>query len=103
MNVKEEIQKLKQKFPQLEIVTIEYHGSGDSFEEFWGIESTPKIDINQNDIEDLLWYAIEHSEADFNNDGSKGSITINLIEEQLTIDNYWLSIEENPSGIKIIN
>jgi hypothetical protein len=94
---------LKNKFPNLEQINIEYHGSGDSFGDFWNLTTIPESNIEQSDIEDLLWYAIENSEADFNNEGSEGEIVINLKDEKLTIDNYWIVYEREPTGEKEIN
>ena len=66
MNVKQTIKDLKVKFPNINKISIEYIGSGDSFEDFWNLETTPESDIEQSDIEDLLWYAIDNSDANFN-------------------------------------
>jgi hypothetical protein len=102
MNVKQTIKDLKVKFPEIEEIKIEYRGSGDSFEDFWNLESTPESDIQQEDVEDLLWYAIDNSDANFNNDGSEGEIIIDLVNEKLSIDNYWITYERKPSGLKEI-
>lgn len=100
MNVKEEIKKLKEQFPEVSKINIEYRGSGDSFEDFWNLESTPESNIQQSDIEDLLWYAIDNSEANFNNEGSEGEIIIDLEKEEMSIDNYWIVYEREPTGMK---
>ena len=102
MNVKETIKSLKNKFPGTMEIKIEYRGSGDSFEDFWNLESIPESNIQQEDVEDLLWYAIDNSEANFNNEGSEGEIIIDLINEKLSIDNYWIVYEREPSGLKEI-
>jgi hypothetical protein len=102
MNVKQAIKDLKIKFPTIEKINIEYNGSGDSFNDFWNLESIPESNIEQEDVEDLLWYAIDNSEANFNNEGSEGEIIIDLVNEKLSIDNYWIVYEREPSGLKEI-
>lgn len=102
MNVKQTIKDLKVKFPNINKISIEYIGSGDSFEDFWNLETTPESDIEQSDIEDLLWYAIDNSEANFNDEGSEGEIIIDLVNEKLSIDNYWIVYEREHSGLKEI-
>ena len=102
MNVKQAIKDLKIKFPTIEKINIEYNGSGDSFNDFWNLESIPESIIEQEDVEDLLWYAIDNSEANFNNEGSEGEIIIDLVNEKLSIDNYWIVYEREPSGLKEI-
>jgi len=101
MNVKEEIKKLKQQFPEVTKINIEYKGSGDSFEDFWNLETIPDSNIQQEDIENLLWYAIDNSDANFNNEGSEGEIIIDLENEKMFIDNYWIIYEKEPSGLKV--
>ena len=99
--ITKKISDLGAKYPTLENVSIEYHGSGDSFEEFWNTETTPDgIDITEKDMEELLDYALEHSDADFNNDGSDGTIIIDFIKKEMSIDNYWKEMVSRPSGIK---
>ena len=93
--VKDEVKRLKDLYPKLKSLTINYNGAGDSFNEFWNFnpvweEEVPfseQIDWNV-DFEELLWYAINNSEADFNNDGSEGEILIDLENSTLSIDNY---------------
>lgn len=102
MNVKQAIKDLKIKFPTIEKINIEYNGSGDSFNDFWNLESIPESNIEQEDVEDLLWYAIDNSEANFNDEGSEGEIIIDLVNEKLSIDNYWIVYEREPSGLKEI-
>lgn len=99
MNVKEEIKNLKIKFPEVKEIKIEYTGSGDSFDDFWNLITTPESNIEQSDIEDLLWYAIENSDANFNNEGSEGEIIIDLDNEKMSIDNYWIIYDKQSSGL----
>jgi hypothetical protein len=102
---KASLAQLKEDFPEVLKINVQYMGSGDSFEDFWdqtveckdGKDST----IDQSEYEDLLWYAIENSDADFNNDGSEGTITIDLENQKLSIDNYYRVMETNASGNKV--
>lgn len=99
MNVKQAIKDLKIKFPTIEKINIEYNGSGDSFNDFWNLESIPESNIEQEDVEDLLWYAIDNSEANFNNEGSEGEIIIDLVNEKMSIDNYWIIYDKQSTGL----
>ena len=99
MNVKQTIKDLKVKFPNINKISIKYMGSGDSFEDFWNLETTPESDIEQSDIEDLLWYAIDNSDANFNNEGSEGEIIIDLDNEKMSIDNYWIIYDKQSTGL----
>ena len=99
MNVKQTIKDLKVKFPNINKISIEYIGSGDSFEDFWNLKTTPESDIEQSDIEDLLWYAIDNSDANFNNEGSEGEIIIDLDNEKMSIDNYWIIYDKQSTGL----
>ena len=99
MNVKEEIKNLKLEFPEVKEIRVNYTGSGDSFDDFWSLITIPESKINQSDVEDLLWYAIENSEADFNNEGSEGEIIIDLDNEKMSIDNYWIIYDKQSTGL----
>lgn len=105
MNIKEQLQSLANKYPNLKIVRISYNGSGDNFDDFYDIEVTEgtykdnDLDNFMTDAADLLNYALDNSEADFNNDGSRGIITFNFNRMVLSIDNYWNEMIEHASGI----
>lgn len=101
------MQELHQKYPLLLSATISYEGSGDDFGSFWESdfkysEVTPRNTYDEvsfiNDADTLLWHAIENSDADFNNDGSDGTITLDFTNYTMTIDNYWKEIVSNASG-----
>lgn len=100
MTIKEQIEKLKEKFPTVQSFIAEYSGSGDQFDEMWEVEtkSTDDKQLTCEDVEDLLWYAINHSEANFNNDGSKGTVTIDFENKKLSIDNYYYVSSTEASG-----
>lgn len=100
MNIKKELANLKHKHPEITLLEIRYQGAGDSFEEFYSLETTPEdIKITQEEIEDILWYAIENSDADFNNDGSNGAIVFDFNDGTVSIDNYYITREEIASGL----
>lgn len=101
MNIKQTIKDLKIKFPDVEVINIEYRGSGDSFEDFWNLESVPTSNIQQEDIEDLLWHIIDNSDANFNNEGSEGTIQIDLKNEKASIDNYYIVYDREASGERV--
>jgi hypothetical protein len=102
MNVKQALQKLSEKFPDAKVVKVSYQGSGDSFEDFYDVEvEEGKLKKDDEFIEaadGLLWYAIEHSAADFNNEGSEGSIKFDFENMKLSIDNYYYERVSSPSG-----
>ena len=91
LTIKEEIAKIKHILPDIKKITVDYNGAGDSFSDFYGLTFEPeqKLELNLEFLEDLLWVAIEASEADFNNDGSQGVITIDFEEETITVENEW--------------
>ena len=113
--------KIKKEIPSLSIIRVEYEGSGDSFGDFYSYNykqiepkelnieniytdkesfSSFKLLTNSEigdlligglDIDDLLWYALNSSEADFNNGGSQGTITIDLVKLTIDVDNNYKS------------
>lgn len=104
LNVRKEIRKLELEYPHLSNIVISYEGSGDSFSDFYETicylpdntaDTNTKIDIEEGTpINELLWYCIQHSEADFNNDGSRGEITIDLKNKTIELQNYSIHVEE---------
>ena len=103
MDIQESIKKIKELYPDAEQIIIEYNGSGDSFSDFYNCYFLPdniriEPDMNNPTLNDLLWYAIENSDADFNNDGSEGEIIIDLVNNKVSIDNYYIVQEREPSG-----
>lgn len=73
------------QYPDQELIEIEYNGSDDSFEGF---------DNNDTDFEDLAYAIFEELNADFNNEGSKGTITIDVVNKNLKFDNYYIVYSE---------
>lgn len=91
MKIEEKLQEIKNQYPELTNAEISYKGSGDSFEDFYtmkfysnGILLEYDNEIwNNTSFEELCWHAIENSNADFNDDGSRGIITFDF--ENLTM------------------
>lgn len=105
LTIKDVIREIGDRFLFTKSVSVSYEGSGDSFDDFWAIQVEYKDKdgkdnnkIQVGDVEDLLWYAIEHSEADFNNEGSTGEIEIDFVNGTLKINNYYIVRESVPSG-----
>jgi hypothetical protein len=102
---------LQGKYPNLSKFEISYQGSGDSFDSFDDYTAYDKkgnVDLplssqleklfETDDFEAILWKIIDSSEADFNNDGSRGTITFDLEEDKIVIDNYYYEMVTNSSG-----
>lgn len=88
------LQELKLKYPDKKLIKVSYNGSGDSFDSMW---VTNDLDVKEEDIEDIAWLLIERSNADFNNEGSEGDISIDLETMQVELDNYYIYYERNLS------
>lgn len=111
--MKKYIQELAERFPDVRRISVEYYGSGDSFDSFNdltfekndGTTSDYSSDwkqrselLNETAMNGLLWDAIERSEADFNNDGSRGYVHINLDNTTLEVENYYIVQSEELGG-----
>lgn len=100
-------QNMRMDYPGVKEIKIFYYGSGDSFED-WNIEEvdgeySDKCNNFTEKYTDLLDQALEHSDANFNDDGCDGYITVNIENETLTIDNYYKEEVYTPSGIIRLN
>ena len=111
--MKKYIQELAERFPDVRRISVEYYGSGDSFDSFNdltfekndGTTSDYSSDwrqrselLNETAMNGLLWDAIERSDADFNNDGSRGYVHINLDNTTLEVENYYIVQSEELGG-----
>lgn len=77
----------KTKHPTIEYVSVGFDGGGDSFNQFWDVNCTPETEVKEEDVSDILWWAIRtQGEADFNNEGAEGMINIDLKEDTVTIE-----------------
>ena len=96
---------LKEKYPNAKRINISYYGGGDSFDsfDFNDIDGEWNRDFDTSKYNDLLFAALDMSEANFNNEGSTGTIIINLENESITVDNYYREIQEVPTGEITLN
>lgn len=62
---------------------IRFNGSGDSFNEFYNYDIADDV---FSAMDKLIWKLIDDTDANFNNDGCEGTITINTKERKVTID-----------------
>ena len=89
------IKKIKQAHPTISSISVQFEGSGDSFSDFynhnvltWSAGTFSTFEGGMSaigfDIDDLFWKIIEEDgRADFNNEGSRGSIYIDFKEGYL--------------------
>lgn len=101
-----------EKYPGLKKAEVTYNGSGDSFEGFWDMnfEFTGPNQKKMNEAkysatfmenaEDILHHALDNSEANFNDEGSEGTIYINFENGTMSIDNYYFTTQSYPSGTR---
>lgn len=102
-NKKEVIALLKERFPNAAIIEIEYTGAGDNFDSFYacyvmdenghsvvkdGSEEQEAIDI----AADYMFHIMDNAnnQPDFNNDGSEGKVTFDLINRVVTLEVVYL-------------
>jgi len=107
-NIKNISKQIMEKHPDVAIIECMFNGCGDSFSDFNDVTIKDKngSDINgENDpyeknreiFEDLFWNIIEYDgRANFNDDGSEGNITIDLINNKIKIEvSYFESISQS--------
>lgn len=106
MSHKKYIQQLAERFPDVKRISVDYYGAGDSFDSFNDLifenkegQASPLLSfdykervslLNESAMNGLLWDAIERSDADFNNEGSRGYVHINLDTITLEVENYYV-------------
>ena len=112
MSYKKFIESLAERFPDVKKISVQYYGSGDSFDSFDDITFETKDGspyqhnnwndnyalLNENEMNGLLWDALERSGADFNNDGSRGYVHIDLEKITLEVENYYIVQSEEFGG-----
>jgi hypothetical protein len=82
-------------------ISVNYEGSGDSFDSFYSCSVDYKF-LEEPGVDDLLWKVIEQTKADFNNEGSRGTITFHLDTCSISIQNYWIvQIEEESDNLTL--
>ena len=111
MSYKKYIEDLALRFPNVKKISVDYYGAGDSFESFNDLNFETKDDkpfhydwkdrnglLNETEMNGLLWDAIEKSDADFNNEGSRGYVHIDLENTTLEVENYYIVQSEELGG-----
>lgn len=113
MTKKEIISGLVKLLPGAQKVILRYEGSGDSFDSF---NSIAVLDDQGVNIEDLETYNVEtdvinhigdymfdtifpsaECEPNFNDEGSSGTITFDLLNKVIILENtYWEDVTEYP-------
>ena len=86
---------MKSQYPGLLGVSVDFYGAGDSFDDFSDVlfegVAPPNPLTFVEDHEDLFFHALEQSDANFNNDGSSGTVRIDL-GDTLSVD---VTVEHN--------
>lgn len=108
-NKQEVCKQLKEMYPDIAKVEISYSGSGDSFGDFYNIDAYNSEDksINishgqlQDVVEDYCFHIFDMSgQPNFNDEGSEGTITIDVDNMVTTLDNYEVYRETRSTGIE---
>lgn len=87
--LKELLINLKKKYPDIKKVEIDFEGSGDSFSDFYehriefydvvvGIKDIIEKEFIEEVSENVLWDIMNRTDANFNNEGSRGTICIDF-------------------------
>lgn len=113
MTKKEILAGLAKLLPGAQKVVLSYEGSGDNFDSFNSIVVLNDQDENMGDLEtyEIETHVINHigdymfdvifpqaeCSPDFNNEGSSGIITFDLLNRVITLENsYWIDDTEYP-------
>lgn len=101
--------QLKELNPNIAKVEISYSGSGDSFGDFYNLDAYDtdgkSIAISQGEIQNIVEdYCFEvfdkSGQPNFNDEGSEGTITIDVDNLITTLDNYEVYRETRSTGIE---
>lgn len=104
---KEVLAQLAEKFPAATKFTIEYNGSGDSFDSFYNFDAEDaggkSLPINENDFmgiaEDFIFDIFERSgNPNFNDDGSEGTVEFDMVNKVVTLHNFWIIRDTQSTG-----
>lgn len=115
--MEEKLRKLAELLPEVEQVAVDYYGSGDSFDGFNNIWTSPEVAMTseiRHLVEEIAWDGIERSDANFNDDGCEGEVTIKLrpnfsidvevnhhVTETEPGDGYFWESEEGPVDLDV--
>jgi hypothetical protein len=111
---KETLAGLAEAFPGVASFEIGFQGAGDNFDSFYDYTAYDAegkvIDIhsgfsNENKFlqiaEDYIWYVMDnaHNQPDFNNDGSDGTVTFDMVNKVVTLQvNYQEDVTPDYDG-----
>jgi hypothetical protein len=111
---KETLAELAEKFPGVASFEIGFQGAGDNFDSFYdytAYDAEGKVIEpfsgyqNENSFlhvaEEYIWYIMDnaHSQPDFNNDGSDGTVTFDMVNKVVTLQvNYNEDVTEDYDG-----
>lgn len=105
---REILKELKNEFPTVSKIEVDYEGSGDSFDDFYNtkVEYTDNKELDDEKIKDFvfsklddpIWECIKNSGADFNNEGCRGTVTIDLDNLEIKCDCYGYYTETKFEG-----
>lgn len=100
--IKEKLEELSKKYPNVNSVDFNYYGSGDSFDSY-DVDVLPAgEEVENSDFEDLFWVMVEKADSNFNNDGSRGTVSFDLKGKTVEINDYYIYTEEGlNANIKI--
>lgn len=91
------LRDIKRRNPDLKSISIDFSGSGDSFDGYGDLEVYgelfPGETLMENDLQDILEYSVEHSDADFNNDGTRGTVEIDFCEMTINVNTEYYVTE----------
>ena len=113
MTKKEVIAGLAELVPGAQKVVLRYEGGGDDFDSFSDLVVLDDQDKNIGDLEtyeneqtiikltqDYIFdviFAQAVCSPDFNNEGSSGTVTFDLLNRVITLENsYWTDVTEYP-------
>lgn len=93
--MQEALRMLAKQYPSSTRIVATYYGAGDSFESFTSITDDLGNSVGVN--EDVLWYALDKSDVNFNDDGCEGEIEIFLrptLHISVAVRHYVTSTED---------
>lgn len=97
MNFREMLEEIKKDYPAAKKIEVTYGGAGDSFDGFYDYSITEgEGDITHrfdDKYDELLNAAVEATGDSFTNDGSQGTIHIDLVNNKVWAEHYYNVME----------